>query len=198
VVATLAASRQTKSEEHPNDEADAVRAAQNPAAFEPLYLRYLAPVYAYCYRRLGHRQAAEDATSLVFQKALSGISGFKGGSFRAWLYRIVHNVVADAWRSLEKTQDLDLAASVFDPNPGPQERSELSERERALHAALGQLPAEWRRILELRLAGLSGKEIAAVTGRSPEAVRISQHRAMQQLRVILSEHRPHLEVDHEV
>jgi RNA polymerase sigma-70 factor (ECF subfamily) len=194
VVATVAQTRQTGS----NDEADAARAAQNPAAFEPLYLRYLDPIYVYCYRRLGHRQAAEDATSLVFQKALAGISTFKGGSFRAWIYRIAHNVVADAWRSLETTQDLDLAASVFDPNPGPPERSELSERERALHAALRQLPTEQRRIVELRLAGLSGKEIASATGRSPEAVRMAQHRAMLELRVILSDDRQRLEVDHEV
>ena len=73
-------------------------AKRDPAAFAPLYQEYLGPVYRYCYRRLGSREAAEDATSLVFERALRALPTFRGASFRAWLFTIAHNAVTDAYR----------------------------------------------------------------------------------------------------
>jgi len=54
----------------------AAAAASDPRAFAPLYERYLDAVYRYCYRRLGSREAAEDATSQVFYRAIAGLAGF--------------------------------------------------------------------------------------------------------------------------
>ena len=42
-------------------------------AFAPLYARYFDPVYRYCYRRLGHPEAAADAAAQVFTKALAAL-----------------------------------------------------------------------------------------------------------------------------
>jgi RNA polymerase sigma-70 factor (ECF subfamily) len=76
-----------------------VAAAQRDrAAFAPLYDRYVRAVYGYCYRCLGDREAAEDATSAVFTKALIGLSSYREGAFRGWLFTIAHNVITDAVR----------------------------------------------------------------------------------------------------
>ena len=94
------ASRQTA--EHGADHADdaaVARAQRDPTAFAPLYLAYVDPVYRYCYRRLGSREAAEDATSLVFERALRSLASFRGGSFRGWLFTIAHNAVIDQLRT---------------------------------------------------------------------------------------------------
>jgi DNA-directed RNA polymerase specialized sigma24 family protein len=48
------------------------------------------------------------------------------------------------------------------------------------------LTPEQREVVELRLAGLTGPEIAAAVGRSHGAVRALQFRAYQQLRTLLS------------
>src|SRR5215210_9538086 len=53
-------------------------AKRDPAAFAPLYQEYLSPIYRYCYRRLGSREAAEDATGLVFERALRALPTFRG------------------------------------------------------------------------------------------------------------------------
>jgi RNA polymerase sigma-70 factor (ECF subfamily) len=74
------------------------RARLDPSAFAPLYQTYLDPVYRYCYRRLGSREAAEDATSLIFERALRALPTFRGESFRAWLFTIAHNAVTDDYR----------------------------------------------------------------------------------------------------
>lgn len=60
--------------------------------FALLYTRYLDPVHRYCYRRLGSREAAEDATSAVFTKALAAFPRYRDASFRAWLFTIAHHV----------------------------------------------------------------------------------------------------------
>jgi DNA-directed RNA polymerase specialized sigma24 family protein len=43
------------------------------------------------------------------------------------------------------------------------------------------LPRDQRRVIELRIAGMKGREIAAELGRSHEAVRMLQHRALNKL-----------------
>ena len=50
---------------------------------------------------------------------------------------------------------------------------------------LPRLPDDQRRVLELRLAGLRGPDIAHVLGRSHGAVRVAQYRAIARLRTML-------------
>jgi len=79
---------------------EAVGAAQrDSAAFAALYRRYLDAVYSYAFYQLGDHHDAEDATARTFMAALRGLGSFRneGASFRAWLFRIAHNTVANAW-----------------------------------------------------------------------------------------------------
>jgi hypothetical protein len=58
---------------HVEERADATPACAallDASAFASLYLRYADRVFRHFYRRLGSREAAEDATGLVFTKAL--------------------------------------------------------------------------------------------------------------------------------
>lgn len=164
----------------------AMRARRDPEAFAPLYARYVDPVYRYCYRRLGSREVAEDATSAVFQKALTALSGYRGGSFRAWLFTIAHNVVTDIYRERRPTQPFDEARhDPIDPDRTPEEHAMAADDLRTIEAVLARVAPDQRRVLELRLAGLTGREIAEVLGRSEAAVKMLQSRAHARLRVLL-------------
>lgn len=168
------------------DEADLVeRAMTDPRAFAPLYLRYLDPVHQYCYRRLGSREVAEDATSLVFERALRALPGYRGGLFRAWLFAIAHNVIVDSYRSTRVHQPLDAADELADPAREPEALALLADEQRLLLAVLPMLPADQRRVVELRLGGLPATEVALVLGRTPESVRTLQLRAIRRLRTLL-------------
>jgi RNA polymerase sigma-70 factor (ECF subfamily) len=159
------------------------RAQRNPAAFEPLYDRYLDHIYAYCYRRLGTRELAEDATSQVFVKALAGLSKFRADSFRAWIYTIARNVVIDVHRAkspLPLIEDAEIGA-LTDDGAIDGRIGELDVRR-----LLAQLTPEQRDVVELRLSGMTGPEIAEILGRSPGAVRALQFRAYQHLRALLA------------
>ena len=86
-------------EDTDGDQALVIAAQRDPRAFAPLYLRYVDAVYGYCHRRLGTKEVAEDATSLVFAKALAALPRYRsdGGTFRWSL--IAHNVVVDSRRT---------------------------------------------------------------------------------------------------
>lgn len=184
--------RLTTATDAPNDEAIVAAARRDPRAFDALYSRHVGPVYRYCHVRLGSREAAEDAASVVFLKALAGLEGYRPGNFPAWLFRIAANVVTDARRhgARRPTVPFETVPDPPDPHPSPDDMLLARDQGERLRAALATLPDEQRAAVELQLAGRPGEQIAAALGRSPEAVRMLRHRAIIRLRGILADERP--------
>jgi RNA polymerase sigma-70 factor (ECF subfamily) len=169
-----------------DDDAPAVAAAlADPAAFAALYRRYATDVYRYCYRRLANREAAEDATSQIFTRAITGLGGIKGRPFRPWLFTIAHNVLVDSYRARRLTASLDEIPEREDPSPTPESEAIAGEDRGVVQLLLVQLPERDRQVIELRLAGLSGLEIAQTLGCSHGAVRVAHHRAIERMRQLL-------------
>lgn len=169
-------------------EADALlarRAGRDPDAFAALYERYVEAVYRYTYRRLGTREQAEDATSQVFHKAYASLASYQGGSFRAWLFSIAHNVVVDSYRRGHQVWPLDEAHEVPDRARSPEDLAIAADEQRTLHECVRLLAPDQRRVVELRLAGLTGAEIAQVLDCNVGAIKMLQHRAMTRLRELM-------------
>jgi RNA polymerase sigma-70 factor, ECF subfamily len=175
--------------EAPEPDADLVsRALNDRAAYGVLFDRYAESVYRYCCRRLGDRSAAEDATSQVFTKVLQALPSYHARertSFAAWLFVIAHNVAADAVRRNRPHDPLDPAWDEVDLGPSVEETVVAMEEAHSVRGLLQRLPADQRRAMELRLAGLTGPEIATVLGRSHRAVKMLQFRAIGTLRTLL-------------
>jgi RNA polymerase sigma-70 factor (ECF subfamily) len=168
------------------DEAALVAAAKSDRrAFGALYDCYVPAIYGYCLHRLGSREAAEDATSLIFTKALGALPSQRGSSFRGWLFGIAHHVVADAIQQKRADVPLEMALEISDAAPSPESAAVANETHRTLYAALAQLSVEQRQVVELRLAGLTSAEIGQALGRSRGAVDVAQHRAVMRLRGLL-------------
>jgi RNA polymerase sigma-70 factor (ECF subfamily) len=169
-----------------SDAGAVVRAKADPQAFAELYQVYVDPVYRYCAHRLGNHHAAEDATSEIFIKAMRGIHACRDDrAFRSWLFAIAHNVITDNYRARRPDGPIDGAGEVADGSPSPEEVALVAEGDRSVHALLGQLVPKQARILELRLAGLTGPEIAEVLGCSLASVKIGQVRGYARLREIV-------------
>lgn len=167
------------------DDVRLMRAARtDPARFAPLYERYFPRIYAYCLRRLGSADDAEDVTSQVFIRALGSLPEYRGGLVAAWLFRIARNAVLNHHRdrrlhlSLDGS-DLDLA----DDAPPPGERLEQAEERQAIRALVATLPDDQQDLLALKLdAALTSEEIGEAVGKSAGAVRVELHRIIQKLR----------------
>jgi RNA polymerase sigma-70 factor (ECF subfamily) len=160
-------------------------AMEDPRHFSLLYARYLDPVHRYCYRRLGTREAAEDATSLIFTKALTAFPHYRHASFRGWLFTIAHNVVTDRYRGDHPEHALETVVELRDGSPSPEDLALAADERRSMSELLTRLPDHQRHVLELRLAGLTGAEIAQALGRSRSNVDVTQFRAVARLRVLL-------------
>jgi RNA polymerase sigma factor (sigma-70 family) len=67
-------------------------------SFNRLVLAYQDLVFTQACRLLNDDQAADDATQEAFISAFRSIRKYRGGSFRAWLLRIVTNACYDELR----------------------------------------------------------------------------------------------------
>ncbi len=182
----------------PPDEVGLIdRARHDPAAFAPLYDHYFDPIYRYCHRRLGNPEDAADATSLVFARTLAALPRYqhrRDATFRSWVFAIAHNVITDGYRVRDRRAEapIEVAGDLPDPSrdAAPEAVALAAETRRSLLAALALLSTDQRRIVELRLAGLTGPEIARVLNRTLGSVKVAQHRAYAKLRLILSPEAP--------
>jgi RNA polymerase sigma-70 factor (ECF subfamily) len=174
---TLGATSSTES-----DDALAARAPHDHEAFTLLYRTYALDVYRYCYRRLQDREAAEDATSQIFIDVYSGLRRLGNKPFRPWLFAIAHNVVVDVHRARRPLFPLNEAETREDPDPSPEILAIDREQRNAVRLLLQELPKRDREVVELRLAGLTGLEIAQTLNCSREAVRAAHYRAIHRLR----------------
>jgi RNA polymerase sigma-70 factor (ECF subfamily) len=163
-----------------NDERLHVEAAQgDPARFAELYENNFERVYAYIARRVRNREEAQDLTSEVFYKALTGFPRFewRGLPFVAWLLGIAANVLSDRWQRAAKQQevvndDLDQIGIEDD-----------IEQRAMLYQLVDTLPDDQRRVILRRFVGQKSlREIATELGRSEGAVKQLQLRALQNLR----------------
>lgn len=169
----------------PDDEL--VRAAQLALpAFELLYQRYVNDVFRFCQRRLHSDADAADATSAIFTRALMNIKTCQPASFRSWLYAIGRNVVTDHYRALHPTEALGESFDLPDLAAGPEELAIQDDEQRSLQRVLRSLSDEQRSVIELRLAGLTGNEIADVLGKTRNAIDQAQFRAVTRLRELLA------------
>jgi RNA polymerase sigma-70 factor (ECF subfamily) len=156
------------------------------AAFATLYRRYLDRVYGYCFYQLGDHHDAEDATERTFMAALRGLDRFedRGSTFRAWLFRIARNTVANAHRSRRRRRTEPLPDSFERPAPNadPANLVALADELHAVRHAIAEMPDDRRQVIVLRFVdGLSTAEVAEVLDRSPGAVRVLLHRALRDL-----------------
>lgn len=174
----------------PDDDALVAEARTNPAAFADLYERYRPSIYGFAFRRLGDPHRAEDVTSQVFLRALRGLPTYRSGSFRGWLFQIARNTVADSYRRERSTTSDAALADYADPSPGPLELTEIREAREQFHAILDGLTEGQRRIIRLRLRGLTGQEIADELGMELAAVKSAQYRAFGKIRNLMKNTSP--------
>lgn len=157
--------------------------------FAELYEEHARAVLRYCRLRIADPHEAEDAAALIFTRAFSAWPPADLDKARAWLFTIAHNVVANHYRQQAARgyhRPLDAALELRDPAATPLQQTLEQERRAELRAAIARLSDDQRDVVELRLAGLTGPEIATSLGKSHAAVKMLQLRAVQKLRALLT------------
>jgi RNA polymerase sigma-70 factor, ECF subfamily len=155
-----------------------VRAAArgNREAFGDLYGRFHRAVHGVLIARLPS-DAAEDVVQDVFMHAFTHLKDLREPvAFGAWICAIARRRAVDHYRRERPTAELvdNVAAS---------DKPDVTAEAHAALSAIHELPEAYRETLVLRLVeGLSGPEIAALTGLTPDSVRVNLHRGFRLLR----------------
>lgn len=165
------------------------------SAFNQIVDRYQSQVYNVAARTLGSRVAAEDVTQETFISAYKAISGFRGGSLRAWLLRIARNQCFDHLRSIKRRPESSLEEAFEDTGfvqPAsadslPETQALTAELGRAISRAIHALPLDQRvTLLTIDVQGLSYEETAEAFGVSIGTVKSRLSRARSKVRDLLA------------
>ena len=181
---------------YPSEQADENQLLQqaqegDAEAFGVLYARYLDPIYRYVYYRVDSMETAEDLTEEVFVRAWEALPGYeiRKYPFKSWLYRIAHNRVIDHRRKRRPAAiDDEVLQRIPEASTPPEQLVVDGQNAEALQEAVQQLAEEEQQVVILRFVeGLSHREVAEIIGKSEEASRVIQYRAIQRLQRVLSD-----------
>jgi RNA polymerase sigma-70 factor, ECF subfamily len=160
-------------------------------AFQQLTLRYYGPVGGFIFKRVGRVDLVEDLVQETFLEAFIALKAGRGPrNFSSWLFGIAHNRCGK-WLRRKRP-------ALFDPNEAPEvatipsdqalleELEEQQKQHAQLELHLQSLPADTRRLLELKHGdGKTCEEIAAETGRPVGTVKSLLARTYKTLRTAL-------------
>jgi RNA polymerase sigma-70 factor (ECF subfamily) len=148
-------------------------AQRDQAALGALYDRYHRVVFGLAYKIVGSAEEAEEVVLDVFNQAWRTAGKYDAGRGRvdAWLFLMARSRALDHLRARQRAERstaaseeeaaIDVQVKVADPEA----ETLAAERRDAVKGALGSLPEQQRKALELvYFEGLSHSEVADRTG----------------------------------
>jgi RNA polymerase sigma-70 factor, ECF subfamily len=168
---------------------------KDPVAFEVFYDRHGGAAYSLAYRIVGDPTAAEDVAQEAFLSIWRSRARFDParGSVRAWALGIVRNRAIDALRregGRAPKLDLDDEAALEREEAPERTEAEALRREtaRQVRGALGALPNEQSRVIELAyFGGFTHTEIAKMLGMPIGTVKGRMRLGLEKMRARFAE-----------
>ena len=175
-----------------SEEANLVQRAKggDPAAFAEIYDRCQPAIYRYVYYQVNDIATAEDLTGEVFVRLVEKIDRFtyRGHPMLAWLYTIARNLVTDHRRRAGRAQSLELEKQPLADSIDIESTVEHTLAQHRVVKAIGGLTDDQRQVILLKfIEGVDNATAADVLGKSINAVKALQHRALASLRRILEQ-----------
>lgn len=169
------------------------RGKASKEVFAGIFELYGSKLLKHCLVRVASPEDAQDITAEAFTRTWDYVKdGRKVNNFRAFLYRVAHNLIVDYFRKRTHTVSLDsLTAEGFEPegqHRAPDEEVAILLAAERARNAMKLLPQREHAIITMRyLDGLSVSEISRVMDMEPNHVSVTIHRGIARLRKILGE-----------
>jgi RNA polymerase sigma-70 factor (ECF subfamily) len=174
----------------------------DPGAFEEFVNRYGGKILGYGMNVCGGGEDARDVTQDTLMKAFHSLKDVKEPkALRSWLFRVVSNACRMHRRKgkYEPRRELTLeelmpggaeeaSIEIADAARLPDDEVARGEIHQAVHAAIRELPPEYRMVLHLRdIEQLSTHEVAVALDLPEGTVKMRLHRARLMLRKTLAD-----------
>jgi len=173
-----------------------VRKAQQGSKkdFDKLVGKYVPLIFRLLYDITHNREDAEDLTQEVFLRTYLNIRQYRGDAqFSTWLYKIAYNIGVDFKRQEKKDarikwehSDRKMALNKFDTS----ENEYTGEREAIETALKGLTQPQSIAVVLHYYHGFQMREIGEIIGCSEATVRVHLFRALEKLRMKLTDHSP--------
>lgn len=186
------------------DEAALIQSAQQGDldAFNRLVLLYQDMAYNLAYRMLSDPAGAEDATQTAFLSAYRNLSSYRGGSFRAWVLRMVTNTCYDELRRQQRhpttalepideqdDEEIESPRWLADDSPSPEQELESTELNDAVQSCLRNLPDDFKAVIVMvDIEGLDYQEVSTAINKPLGTVKSRVARARMRLRECLQQY----------
>jgi RNA polymerase sigma-70 factor (ECF subfamily) len=159
-----------------------------------LYDRYARLVFSLAYKILNDRNIAEDAVQEVFVKVWRRARDYspERGKFSSWLTGIAHHHAIDELRRRRvrpiASEDETAALEIPDSAPAPLDLAIQSLERRRITTALGAIPHDQRRAIEMAyFDGLTQQEIADQLREPLGTIKTRMRLGMQKLKSLLED-----------
>jgi RNA polymerase sigma-70 factor (ECF subfamily) len=135
------------------------------------------------YRSVRNREEAEDLTSQIFLKVVSGLDETRAAKVTTiWLFQLTRTTIADYWRTRARAALCSLEALIDTGWDGPTQES-LPQNDTAaerVQLLMQALPSQYREVLTCRfLLDLSIRDTAQCMGLTPANIKVLQFRALK-------------------
>jgi RNA polymerase sigma-70 factor (ECF subfamily) len=180
------------------DETNLVQLAQKGdlEAFNSLVLAYQEMAFNVAFRILSDEAGAEDATQNAFLSAYRSLATYRGGSFRAWLLRMVTNTCYDELRRRKRhpttplepqgdddQEEIESPHWLADDSAGPEGTLEQVELEQAVQHCLNDLPDDFKMVVVMvDVEGMDYLEVSQAIGKPLGTVKSRLARARLRMR----------------
>jgi len=166
--------------------------AGDSAAFAGVVERHHRALHGFLFRLLLNRHDTEDLVQETFLAAYRQLARYDARySFKTWLFTIGRRQAISVLRRrrMPVMADLPDAPEPADAETAGDVRIMRYEAARSLHAALAELPSDYRQALWLfYVEEQSVSDIAAILGKTALGTRVLLHRARHALRRHLLRH----------
>lgn len=150
---------------------------------EKLYRDHKDHVYNYLTRLTSDRELAADITQQTFLKLLGDPNLETLQTPKAYIFTVARNALYDEWkrkkeRLLRDGEDDQIEAMPDDPLEAPANKAEQQDMQDKVEQAITLMRPKFRELMLLRYTeDLSVEEIADITGRTVNDVKVNLHRA---------------------
>ena len=152
---------------------------------EELFTKYYNDALLYTLSLTKNSKLAEEIVSTSFFKAMKTID-YKIEKFKTWLIKVCRNEFLIHIRKHKKLTELDKR--IKDESQSVVDQIIKNEEYRALYNAMSLLNPSQKEVLTLfYYENMSIKEIASITGKNENVIKVSLYRARENLKNLLKE-----------
>jgi RNA polymerase sigma-70 factor (ECF subfamily) len=163
--------------------------ANDDEAYREVVARFGDSLYGYIYSITGDHHLCEDVIGETYLRMVEKIDTYRfyGAPFKSWLYRIAHNLAINASKRASRMAGSDALEHAALPADDPAATIAARLDAEELRSAIAELTEEQQQVILLRfVAGHSPGEVAEAVGKTENAVKQMQFRALRSLGRLLA------------